>query len=202
MRPEVRASNVRLVMYARAVDEAATRLRELRHAVWEDLGLAALALGLAVAATQVRPALAVPLFLGGLAVGALGMRAVWLRWELVERLAVEPEAQVIAEVRAYASREAKMERRHTSAALIRSRLRQPSLGFEARVSAAAEDLEALACELDDDELELDPACAVACVRLLSDLAGSPLLNLTLPAEDLRSRVRQIRSGFRPGRLAA
>ena len=62
-------------MYARAVDEAAARLRELRHEEWEDLGLAALALGLAVVATQVRPAFAMPLFLGGLAVGALGVRA-------------------------------------------------------------------------------------------------------------------------------
>jgi hypothetical protein len=60
---------------------------------------------------------------------------------------------------------------------------------------AAEELEALASELEDDELALDPACAVACMRLLSDLSASPLLNPALPPEELRSRVRQIRSGF-------
>ncbi|MGH3085494.1 MAG: hypothetical protein ACRDNP_15825, partial [Gaiellaceae bacterium] len=95
---------------------------------------------------------------------------------------------------AYASREATMERRHSFAALIRSRLRQPG---ETRVIAVAEELEALASELDNDELTLHPACAVACVRLASDVAESPLLNRELPGEDLHSYVRRIRSGFRP-----
>ena len=186
-------------MYARAVDDASARLRELRHEEWEDLGLAALALGVAVAATQVRPGLAVPLFLGGLAVGALGVRALWRHWDLLERLARDPDAYVISEVLTFASREATMERRQSFAALIRSRLRAP---VEARIIAAAEELEALACELDDGELTLDPACAVACTRLLSDLAESPLLNPALPPEELCSRVRQIRSGFTPHRPAA
>ena len=66
---------------------------------------------------------------------------------------------------------------------------------------AAEELEALACELEDEELALDPACAVACMRLLSDVSESPLLNPALPPELLRSRVRQIRSGFEAGRAA-
>ena len=35
------------------------------------------------------------------------------------------------------------------------------------------------------------------MRLLTDLGESPLLNPTLPPEDLRSRIRQIRSGFEP-----
>ena len=187
-------------MYARAVDDAATRLRDLRREEWEDLGLAALALGLAVAATEIRPSFALPLFIGGLAVGASGVRALWRRWDLVERLAGESDAYVISEVLTYASREATMERRQSLAALIRSRPTQPGLVFEPRASAAAEELEALACELDDDELELDPACAVVCLRLLTDLAGSPLLNPAQPPEELRSRVRQIRSGFRPCRL--
>jgi hypothetical protein len=182
-------------MYARAVDDAAARLRELRHEEWEGLGLAALALGLAVAATQVRPALALPLFLGGLAVGALGVRALWRRWDLVDRLAGDRDAYVISEVRAFASREATMERRHSFAALIRCSLVEPGPALEARIACSRDELRALAAELDDGDLALDPASAVACMRLLSDLAGSPLLNPTLPAEDLRCRVRQIRAGF-------
>ena len=187
-------------MYARAVEDASVRLRDLRHEEWADLGLAALALGLAVAATQVRPALAVPLFLGGLTVGAFGVRALWRRWNLLEHLSGERDAYVISEVLAFASREATMERRHSYAALIRSRLTQPGRGFEAGIIASAEELEALASELDDGELALDPACAVACMRLLSDVVESPLLNPALPPENVRSRVRQIRSGFRPGRF--
>lgn len=188
-------------MYARRVDAASARLRELRQEERDDLGLSALALGLALAATQVRPALALPLFFGGLAAGALGVRALWHRWDLVERLAGERDAHAIPEVLAHASREATMDRRQTFAALIRSRLSHPGLSREARAVAFAEDLEALASELEDGELALDPACAVVCMQLLSDYVQSPLLNPTLPLEDVRSRVLQIRSGFRPSGLA-
>ena len=186
-------------MYARAVDEAAGRLRDLRRDELADLGLGALALGLSIAATQLHPSLALPLFIGGLVVGALGVRAAWRRWDLADRLAVERDAYVIPEVLAHASWEATLERRQTFAALIRRRLSEP---VPANVRAASEDLEALALELDDAELALDPASAVACMRLLSDFADSPLLNPALPPESLRWSVRQIRAGFSPGRLAA
>jgi hypothetical protein len=189
-------------MYARAVDDASIRLRELRHEKREDLGLGALALGLAVAATAVRPELAWPLFAGGVAVGALGVRALWRQWDLVERLAGERDAYVIPEVRDFASREGTMECRHEYAALIRGWLARPGVAVESRISASADELEALVAELDDDELTIDPACAVACMRLLSDLAESPLLNPERPAAELRSRVRQIRSGFEPTRRTA
>ncbi len=189
-------------MYARAVDDAATRLRELHREEWEDLGLGAFTVALAIATTQFRPALALPLFLAGLVVGARGMRALWRRWDLVERLAGERDAYVIREVFDYAAREAMIERRRSLAALVRGRLVDQGLGVDPRVSAAAEELDALAAELDDDELELDPACAVACARLFEDLVGSPLLKSELPAAELRSRVHQIRSGFKASSAAA
>jgi hypothetical protein len=189
-------------MYARAVDNASARLRELRQDEWGNLGLAALVLGLAVAAIELRPELALPLFLGGLAAAARGVRALWRRWDLVEQLSGERDAYVITDIRAFALRETTTERRHTFAALIRNTLAHPGLAFEARIAGAADELAALAAELDDDELELDPAAAVACARLLSDVTGSPLLNPSLPQEDLRSRVRQIRSGFAARQIVA
>ena len=197
----LQAWSVRLTMYARAVDDASARLRGLRQEEWADFGLAALTIGLALGATQIRPAFAVPLLLGGMWIGAVGVRALWRGWDLVDRLAGERDAYVIPEVLAYAAREATRERRQSFAALIRSRLREPGPAVKARVHAAASDLEALASELDDEQLELDPACAVACMRLLSDLAASPLLNPALPPDELRSRVHQIRSGFNDPRLA-
>jgi hypothetical protein len=189
-------------MYARAVDEASSRLRELRQEEWGDLGLAAFALGIALVATQVRPAFAIPFFLGGVVVGARGITALWRRWDLVERLADEPDAYVIPEVLAYAGREATVDRRHIYAALIRGELQQTGLAYGDRVTRAAEELEALVLELEDDELDLDPACAVACMRLVNDVSKSPLLNPALPPELLRSRIRQIRSGFEARRAAA
>ncbi len=62
--------------------------------------------------------------------------------------------------------------------------------------AAADELEALARDLDDRRLTLDPAAAIACLRLVTGIHRSPLFNPALPADDLRSRVHQIRSGFR------
>jgi hypothetical protein len=188
-------------MYARAIDEAGDRLRALRHEAWGDLGLAALAFGLGVAATRTRSELAAPLLVGALALVALGARAAWRRWELIERLAGQVDAYAIADVLAYASRQGTMERRQSFAALIRCQLPQPGLDGDERILAVADELEALAAELDDGALALDPASAVACMRLLSDLEESPLLNRARPTEELRSRIRQIRSGFKPRRLA-
>ena len=92
-------------------------------------------------------------------------------------------------------------RRHTHAALIRGELEQTELAYRDRVILAVEELEALACELEDDELALDPACAVACMRLVSDVSESPLLNPDLPPELLRSRFVRSDPALRPDRPA-
>jgi hypothetical protein len=187
-------------MYARAVDEAEVQLRELRQAERGELAVAAFALGASIIATEVIPSLAAPLFVGGLVVGALGARAMWRHWDLLERLSGERDAYVISEVFAFATRETTMERRHSFAALIRGSVSEARLRADARVLSMSEDLEALAAELEDERLELEPAAAVACMRLLSDVLGSPLLNRALPVQDLRSRICQIRSGFTPREL--
>jgi hypothetical protein len=184
-------------MYARAVDDGAAELRALRHEEWEDLGLGAVTVALAVAATQVLPALAVPLFVGGIVVTIKGVRAAWSRWDLVDRLADERDAYVIPEVLAYASQHASMERRRTYASFVRSRL----LGSDERIADVAQDLEALAEELEDDSLDLDPDAAVAAMRLVTE-TESPLLHRAASAAELRSRVLQIRSGFKPHPLSS
>jgi hypothetical protein len=92
-----------------------------------------------------------------------------------------------------------MASRRSLASSIHSLLTQPGLAVAGRVSAAATDLELLAAELDDDRLTLDPASAVACVRLLGDAVESPLRNPRFPPEDLHSRIVQILAGFQPRR---
>jgi hypothetical protein len=188
-------------MYARAIDHAATNLLELRREEWCDFALGATALSLAVAATSLLPALAMPLFLGGVAVVSLGVRAAWRRWDLLDRLAGERDAYVIPQVEARARREVTVERRHDFAATIRKMLQQEGPAYAVRARSAADELEALAAELDNLELALHPACAVACMRLLSESAESPLLNPALPAASLGLRISQIRSGFSPTRTA-
>ncbi len=91
-----------------------------------------------------------------------------------------------------------MESRRALAVSVRNRL-EPTPGFPLapRVAAVAQDFEALACDLEDESLGLDPTCAVSCLQLLTDSVESPLLNHVLPAEDIRARLRQIRAGFAP-----
>lgn len=81
---------------------------------------------------------------------------------------------------------------------VRNRLKPaPGFSLAPRVAAVAEELEALACDLEDEGLELDPACAVSCLQLLTDSSESLLLNDVRPAEDTRARIRRIRGGFAP-----
>lgn len=180
-------------MYARAVDDAASRLHELRHDEREGLGLGALALALALCASQLRPAFAVPLFLGGLVVGGRGLVAGVRRWDLVDRLAGERDAYVIAEVRAHAAREASMARRRACSATIRA-LTAPDRSVARCPERLGSALGALAAELDDPGLELDPACAVACARLLDDEES-----LLRGGASSRARIERIRAGFTPTR---
>jgi hypothetical protein len=183
-------------VYARALDDAAAEVRHLRLEGWEELGVGALALTLALVATQLYPALAIPFFVGGVVVGSRGMRALWRRWDIIDRLAGERDAYVISDVLCYAMRETTMDRRSTFAALIRGRLAERR---DPRIDDAADELGLLVRDLEDATLCLDPASAVACMRLLSDVDGSPLLNRELSPEELRARVSHIRSGFAPVR---
>jgi len=182
-------------MVARAVEDAGRRLHDLQREEWEDGALAAVALTLAIAASAVRPELALPLFFGGMFVAGRAVLAIWRRWDLLDRLLVERDAYALREVRGRAEHEAGTVNRRRLSRTIRSRL---ELEDNPRVVANADLLRALADELVDPLLELDPACAVACGRLLTDDLGSPLINSELPAEDVRSRLFQIRSGFHSG----
>lgn len=184
-----------LDMYARSLEEASARLVELRQEEWGELGLGALALGAAVVASLLHPPFALPLFLGGLVVGALGIRALWRRWDLLDRLSGEPEAYVISDVLAHARREATIKRRLLLAARLRGLLDDPGPACECRVREAREDLEALAAELADETLSLDPAGAVDCSRLLGNPEESPLLNPSVPIQALHARIARIRAGF-------
>jgi hypothetical protein len=79
-----------------------------------DLALAAVVFGFALAATRIRPLLALPLFLGGVFAWALGIGALYRHRDLLDRLADERDDCVIPEVASYASRHATSEGRRVS----------------------------------------------------------------------------------------
>lgn len=188
-------------MYARAVENAGVRLRELRIEEWEDFGLALLALALSLVATQRAPTFAFPLFIGGLATLTLGMRALWRRWDLVDQLCDDRDAYVIPEVLKRAARETTMRRRRSFAIVLRYWLGEPGTACGTRAAVVADDVWSLACELEDEALELEPEAGVTCMRLVSDPASSPLLNPDVPEDELRSRILQIRAGLQPRRAS-
>jgi hypothetical protein len=183
-------------VYAWEIDRATIELHGLRQEEWVNAVLAMLMFGLALGASGFAPSLAVPLLVGGLTSSVLAARAYWRRWDLLDRLALDREAYRIPEVRRRADHSATMDSRHVLADCVRNLLDPPGYPCAARVRAEAEGLEALARELDDPGLSLDPACAVACKRLLTEADVSPLFNETLPADDTSARVRQIRAGFK------
>lgn len=169
-------------MSAREVERLGQQLGELNERAFGQLALGAVALGLAVAASQLRKDLALPLFVGGIVLTVRGMVAFVRRHLLVEDAAVAKDAYLLADVRRYGERIASQEHRRELAAQLRRLLALPS--------EVAGVLGQLADDLERPELTLEPACAVALDRLLLD--GSLE---ALPADDLRSRLTQIDAGF-------
>src|SRR5512133_2786104 len=139
-------------MVARAVEAEGRRLHDLRQEEWEDGAVAVAAFGLAVAASALRPAFALPLFIGGAVLAWRAVLAGWRRWDLLDRLLVEPDAYAIPEVCVRAGQQASMTNRRGLSRAIRSRLQ---LGKNPRVVANADEFAALAEELVDPQLELD-----------------------------------------------
>jgi hypothetical protein len=185
-------------MYARQVEEQSTELHELKHDELELIGLTVLSFGLAFAAHG-RPTIALPLLAAGLAGAALAVRAFWRRWDLVDRLLLERDAYEIAEVRTRAEHMALLENRRSLAWSIRWRLEHASAFTEpdGRLLRVAPELAALADDLEDERLELDPLRAVECERLLTDGVTSPLVDQTASVDDLYSWICRIRAGFVP-----
>jgi hypothetical protein len=178
------------------IEEADQRLRQLKHDERSRLGVAALALGLSFGTAVLRSPFAIPLLLGGLTMLVLAGRAFFDRADFTHELLLERDAYLIPEIRNRAEQIASMPSRRLLADTIRRRLTPlPGYALSPRVAEVAEELEALASELDDERMLLDPARAVQCEELITAYTESPLFNELLPAEDLHVALRQIRAGF-------
>jgi len=189
------------VMNARAVEHAQLELHELKVQSVEDLALAAVALATALAGTRLLPAAAVPLLFGGIGVAFLGVRALVRRYLLLEDLVADRDAYAIADVYRLAVWTASPQRRHQLAVSLRCALGGSSYGVNERVETNRDLLEELVRALEDYRLALDPAAAVALDRLLTDGSARPLYDSAVPADELRSRLRQVLNGFDERRAA-
>jgi hypothetical protein len=184
-------------MIAREVETLGKHLSALREqAIWR-LALAALAFGGALAASQVRRDLAIPLLVGGGALALLGIAAFVERECLLDEVAADRDTFTLAAVRSYGARLTASGRRHNDAESIRRLLADPELAVPERIEANRELLERLAEELDSDRLVFDPVCAVKLEHLLLRPDESALFDEHRPAEDVRSKLVQIETGLRP-----
>jgi hypothetical protein len=160
-------------MTARQIEQAGTKLHDLHARAVGDLALAAVAFALAVAAGQLRPSLALPLLAGATAVTFLGARAFVQHSFLVEDLAVDPDAYVLADVRRYGTRAASLEHRRALAGALRAALREEDVSLE---------LIELVAALEDEARPLPPYAVVCLERSLLQSA-SP--------DEVRSQLRAL-----------
>jgi hypothetical protein len=177
-------------MTARQVDQAARRLRELRAQTVTDLVLAVAAFALALTASRLIPALAVPLLIGATGIAFLGIRALVRHTFLVEDLAVDREAYAIPDVCEFGRRAASPEHRQELARSVRVALTDSTHEVGARLTAVRAELEQLIAALEDDSLRWKPQAAVTLERWLNNPAGS-FRDPSVPVVELRSRLRSI-----------
>ena len=184
-------------MIARDVESLGRRLSGLQAQAIERLTLATVAFGGALAASELRKDLALPLLVGGVAVTVLGLAAFVRRETLLDDVACDRDAFALPAVRRYAARLTTMPRRRDDAASIRRVLRNHELPTAERVEANRDTLECLAQELEREDLVFDPVCAVKLEHLLLRPEESALFRAELPASDLHSALVQIEAGLRP-----
>lgn len=190
-------------MTAREVEAAKARLDRMaqRRHTWLLAGgvlVAAAAAGLFVAEW-----LAVGILAGGCCVASMGLLQSFLRHNLIQELAVEPQAYVLSDVRRFgAGLVLQARRRRLAASLDRviENAGQPGTYYLTdRVEAYREQIRSLARAFRAPSCEVDPTSAAICLHLLTSAADSPLYNWQLPPESLGSALLRIRAGIRPRR---
>jgi hypothetical protein len=188
-------------MDARSLEAASAQIDRQRRRVREHAALAlaaALAALVAVAFSHFDAALA--LGVGVLVQVALAARIFLSRRALIERLALEPGAYVIGEVRRFGRRLAEPPNLEELAQRLRSVIADASVPgtvwLPERVEAFTGELDALARDLLSPSVSVEPASAALCHRLLVDAIASPLCNPHLPPADLVAALHRIRHGIR------
>jgi hypothetical protein len=171
------------------------RRRRSLHALVVAAVVAAVALALAFVSTRAALALA-----AGAAAEVLIAGGLWLsRRELIERLALDPDAYAIPDVARFGARIAAPRERERIAALLQSVVKEPerpqSFHLRHRARIYARELEAVARELAAPATSVEPPVAVACRRLLTRPVQSPLYNPNLADEDLAALLLRIRAGM-------
>jgi hypothetical protein len=188
-------------MNARALEEAAARIEGKRRRAREHgaLAFAAAVLAVVLALGFSRPGIALALAVGAIVQIILAVGLHFSRRALIERLALDPAAYVIADVRRFGQRLTEPHQLTELAGRLRRVTAQASMPGSVwladRVDAFVVQLEALARDLLSPSAAVEPASAVLCHRLLVDAVESPLCNPRIPPEELALALHRIRQGI-------
>jgi hypothetical protein len=186
-------------MLARELQEASGDLRHSRRLATQAALLAAVTATGVVVAALAAPALVIPLAAGTGLELAVVCAARYTHRERVARLALEPAAYLLPEVERYGRRQVEPGQRARLSAWIREIVAEASvpgnLYLADRVARFAHELEALARDLVQPGVHVQPASVVACRRLLTHTVESPLYNPRLSSDELKLALRRIRAGI-------
>ena len=186
-------------MDLRATELAAKRLERSRQFFIHALALAVVTLG-AMALTVVwAPIAAVPLAALAAIEALVLMWAHYVHRDLLQQLLLEPHSVRIAAVEEYRVRILAQQARDRLAASINSLIADARLPYAIcladRVALVEDQLRWLARELSTPEVLVQTPSLVACLRLMTHGAESPLFNPAVPVEQLQSTLLRIRFGF-------
>jgi hypothetical protein len=186
-------------MNARELDSASESL-ELKRVRMRDGAVVAVACGtLAVATGPFSLDVALALLAGGFVAVAVAVANLLGRRDAIGQLALDPSAYELPEIRRYGTRLTLPSERAKLAAWLREVVREapePGNSYLAdRVSRYSGQLESLARQLTASWVLVMPASAVACHRLLTHAAESPLYNPDLPADELPAAIDRICRGI-------
>ena len=182
-------------MHARALEEASGRLRHTTRAVRDGTVLAIvmtlLAAGLVPLSRPLGGAFAVAAVVQALVLGVWLMR----RRQLLEHLALLPEAYEIYEVAEYGQRATRRRERERMAdafgRILADGVGRPVLWLPERVAALEVELRALSEALRTAGSTAQPRAMIACRQLVTNPVRSGLYNPELPIEDVRRRLQVI-----------
>jgi len=180
----------------RGLEACAREIRDARKRAIESAVLAGVTVVGAAVGWLVSVKLSLALGIGGTAESALALHFLLSCRGRIERLALDPDAYTIPEVRRFGM--------HAATYAERRRLAQlTALALAGRIYAAPylperlrrfeRELADLAADLRSPNTELHPAAAVAWQRLLTNGVQSPLFNPELPPEDVAAAIARVRS---------
>jgi hypothetical protein len=184
---------------ARELERVSALLERKRSRAREAAAAAGACAILAGASAPFILALTVALLVGTAAATLLALGTVVGRRDAIARLALDPSAYALDDVRRYGAGLVRPVQRERLAAWLREIVRESpipgNIYLTDRVSRYAGQLESLASELSGSWVRVLPASVAACRHLLTHAVESPLYNPAVPAEELPATIERIRRGI-------